>query len=73
VLVGLRSKTSLELQTKVGPEFEELLYDQAIEFSPRCLDPEPIPRPPDLDDDEDELSDEEFMNKGNRLPISRLL
>jgi hypothetical protein len=44
----------LELQTKVGPEFEELLYDQAIEFSPRGLDPEPIPQPPDLDDDEDE-------------------
>jgi len=52
----------LELQTKVGPEFEELLYDQAIEFSPGRQDPEPIPRPPDLDDDEDEdeLSDEEF-------------
>jgi hypothetical protein len=55
----------LELQTKVGPEFEELLYDQAIEFSPRRLDPEPIPRPPDLDDDEDEgeLSDEGFTAK----------
>ena len=55
----------LEVQTKVGPEFEELLYDQAIEFSPRRPDPEPISQPPDLDDDEDEdeLSDEGFTAK----------
>ena len=56
----LAFRAYLELATKVGPEFEELLYDQAIEFSPRRLDSEPIPGPSDLDDDEDELSDEEL-------------